>query len=83
MVQTECPWVADPSYLPVAWASAHRGKWGQLTPWKNRRKIILIIKKRKHAKEQFSEWGWVKAGVENGAMLTTCLFIYTPECTVS
>jgi len=28
------------------WASAHRGKWGQLTPWKNGWKI----KKRKHAK---------------------------------
>ena len=24
----------------------------------------------------------VKAGVENGAMLTTCLFRYTPECTI-
>jgi len=22
----------DPSYWPSAWASAHRGKWGQLTP---------------------------------------------------
>ena len=30
-----------------AWASAHRGKWGQLTPWKNGWKI----KKRKHAKK--------------------------------
>ena len=35
----------------VPWASAHRGKWGQLTtPWKNGRKI----KKRKDAKKQFS-----------------------------
>jgi len=35
------------------WASAHRGKWGQLTPWK----IGWKIKKRKHAKkEQFSEY---------------------------
>jgi len=24
----------------------------------------------------------VKAGVENGAMLTTCLVRYTPECTI-
>ena len=32
--------------MPWAWASAHRGKWGQLTPWKNGRNI----KKRKHAK---------------------------------
>jgi len=29
------------------WASAYRGKWGQLTPCRNGRKI----KKRKHAKE--------------------------------
>jgi len=27
--------------------------------------------------------GGVKAGVENGAMLTTYLFRYTSECTVS
>jgi len=30
-----------------AWASAHRGKWGHQTPWKNGWKI----KKRKHAKK--------------------------------
>ena len=30
----------------VAWASAHRGKWGQLTPLKMDEKL----KKRKHAK---------------------------------
>jgi len=30
-------------------------------------------------KEQFSEWG----DGENGAMLTTYLFRYTSECTVS
>ena len=30
-----------------AWASAHRSRWGQLTPWKNGWKI----KKRKHAKK--------------------------------
>ena len=37
-------------------------------------------------KEQFSEWGLgvgVKAIVENGAMLTTYLFRYTSECTIS
>jgi len=40
---------------PQAWASTHRGKLGQLTPWKNG----LKIKRRKHAKkEQFSGWGW-------------------------
>ena len=22
-------------HITTAWASAHRGKWGQLTPWKN------------------------------------------------
>jgi len=31
-------------------------------------------------KEQFSEWG---GGGENGAMLTTYLFTYTSECTIS
>jgi len=31
----------------LTWASAHRGKWGQLTPWKMYKKI----KKRKHAKK--------------------------------
>jgi len=29
------------------WASAHRGKWGQLTPWKK----WMKIKNRKHAKK--------------------------------
>jgi len=59
----------------------HSGKWGQLTPWKNGRKI----KSENVQKEQFSErvWGGVKAGVENGAMLTTYLFRYTSECTTS
>jgi len=34
-----------------AWASAHRGKWGQLPPhWKMDKKN----KKRKHAKKQYS-----------------------------
>ena len=47
------------------WASAHRGKWGQLTPWKNGWKI----KKRKHAKKS--------------SLLTTYLFRYTSECTIS
>ena len=41
--------------LSLTWPSAHMGKWGQLTLWKNGWKI----KKRKHAKEQFSEW-WVR-----------------------
>jgi len=34
-------------YSAQPWASAHRGRWGQLTPWKNGWKI----KKRKHAKK--------------------------------
>jgi len=44
------------------------------------------LKSENMQKEQSSElgWGWVKAGVENGAMLTTIyLFRYTSECTVS
>jgi len=39
---------AAPCPSCCTWASAHRGKWGQLTPWKNGQKI----KKRKHAKKQ-------------------------------
>ena len=45
-----------PWHMPHPWASAHRDKWGQLTPtpgkngWK--------IKKRKHEKRQFSGLGW-------------------------
>ena len=54
------------------WASAHRGKWGQLNlPWKNGWKI----KKWKHAKREVF-YVYVKfweqsgqAGVENGTML--------------
>ena len=38
---------------------------------------------RKHAKRGFLNGGGVKAGVENGAMLTTYLFRYTSECTIS
>ena len=33
-----------------AWASAHRGKWGQLTPWKMDEKL----KSENIQKEQFS-----------------------------
>ena len=32
----------------------HRGKWGQLTPWKMDEKL----KGENIQKEQFSEWGW-------------------------
>jgi len=43
------------------------------------------LKSENMQKEQFSEWGGVevKAGVENGAILTTYLFRYTSECTTS
>jgi len=43
------------------------------------------LKSENMQKEQFSEsgWGGVKAGVENGAVLTAYLFRYTSECTVS
>jgi len=37
------------------WASAHRGKWGQLTPIG---KMDEKLKSRNMQKEQFSEWGW-------------------------
>ena len=55
-------------------------------PWKNGWKI----KKRKHAKKRALFYVHVifweqsgQAGVENGAMLTTYLFRYTLECTIS
>ena len=60
----------------VTWASAHRGKLGQLTPWRNGWKI----KKRNHAKKAVFWIFWEQlgqAGVEKGAMLTTYLFKYT------
>jgi len=37
-----------------AWASAHKGKWGQLTPLG---KMDEKIKSENMQKEQFSEWG--------------------------
>jgi len=36
--------------LAKSWASAHRGKWGQLTPWKMDEKL----KSENMQKEQFS-----------------------------
>jgi len=45
------------------------------------------LKSENMQKAQFSKWGWgvVKAGVENGAVLTTYLFrcMPTSECTIS
>jgi len=49
-------------------------------------KWMKKLKSENMQKEQFSERGWgvgVKAGVENGAMMTTHLFRYTLECTIS
>jgi len=63
-----------------AWASTRRGKWGQLTPLE---KMDEKLRSENIQKDQFSEWGGVKAGVENGAMLTTYLFRCTSECTIS
>jgi len=41
-----------------SWANAYRGKWGQLTPPPGKMDDEkAMIKKRIHAKEQFSEWG--------------------------
>ena len=42
----------------TAWASAHRGKWGQLTPLENGWKI----KKRKHAKKEVFWIFWEQSG---------------------
>jgi len=59
-----------------SWASAHRGKWGQLTPLKK------MDKKLKNENMQKREQSG-QTGVKNGAMLTTYLFRYTSECTIS
>jgi len=50
-------------------------------PWKMDEKL----KAKTCKKERFSErvGAGLKAGVENGAMLTTYLFRYTSECTIS
>jgi len=51
-------------------------------PWKMDEKL----KSENMQKQQFSEYFLEQsgqAGVENGAMLTTYLFRYTSECTIS
>jgi len=53
------------------------GKWGQLTPALE--KWMKKIKKAKTCNREQSG----QAVVENGAMLTTYLFRYTSECTIS
>ena len=58
--------------------------WGQMGSSDPPGKMDEKLKSENMQKEQFSEWGsGVKAGVENGAILTTYLFIYTSECTIS
>jgi len=42
--------LTDVTTHTAAWASAHRGKWGQLTPWKMDEKL----KSENIQKEQFS-----------------------------
>ena len=68
-----------------AWASAHRGKLGQLTPWKIDEKL-----KNENMQKRAVFYVYViflvqsgQAGVENGAMLTALLFRHTSECTIS
>jgi len=58
------------------WASAHRGKWGQLIPPGK-----MDEKLKSENMQQREQSG--QAGVENGAMLTTYLFRYTSKCTIS
>ena len=67
--------------MPSSWASAYRGKWGQLTPPEikienmQKRAVFYVI-----VYVIFGEQSG-KAGVENGAMLTTYFLRYTSECT--
>ena len=55
----------------AAWASAHRGKWGQLTPWKMGEKLKCenMQKSSFYVNVIFLEQSG-QADVENGAMLT-------------
>ena len=64
------------SYLASQLMATHIGANGVRPPGKNGRKI----KKGKHAKKCSFLNGWCG---ENGAILTTYLFRYTSECTVS
>ena len=63
-------------------ASAHRGKWGRLTPWKNGRKLKSENMQKRAVFWIFWEQSG-RAGAENGAMLTIYLFRYTSERTIS
>ena len=67
------------TYL-LTWASAHRGKWGQLTS------LDEILKSENMQKRAVFWIFWEQSGqegVENGAMLTTYLFRHTSEYTIS
>jgi len=69
----------------LTWATAHRGKLGQLTPWKTDEKLKSENMRNRavfYVFVIFSEQSG-KAGVENGARLATYLFRYTSECTIS
>jgi len=71
---------------PDTWASAHRSKWGQLTPPGKMDGKLRSGNMQKRAVFYVHVIFWEQsgaAGVENGAMLTTYLFRYTLECTIS
>ena len=78
-------WCGENTFCTPAWASAHRGKWGQLTPGKMDEKL-----KSENMQKRAVFYVYVilweqseQADVENGAMLTAYLFRYTSECTIS
>ena len=60
----------------IAWASAHRRKWGQLNPTGKMDEKLKSVNMQK--REQSGQ-----ADVANGAMLATYLFRYTSECIIS
>ena len=86
----------SPPWTPIAvdmdgdspihsWASAHRGKLGQLTPWKIDEKLNSENMQKRAGFYVYVIF-WEQSGqadVENGSMLTTYLFRYTSECTIS
>ena len=79
-------YISWPDLASWAWASAHRGKWGQLTPLEKWMKNWKAKTCKKRAVFYVYVIFWEQsgqAGVENGAMLTTYLFRYTSECSIS
>jgi len=82
---TESTWIDVREVGLDPWASAHRGKLGQLTPWK---KWMKNWKAKTSKKAVFYVYVifWEQsgqAGVEYGAMLTTYLPRYLSECTIA